>query len=243
MGTRQIKREVNHTCTDAHSLTHQLTGPWLMQTMYLWYQIRGLCSICLSPFSNIHILLSAQVYVRVGLCVCVYMCVCVCVCVCRGIVSTQLSPVWLNCLGFSNMKKTKKTERIHLVTPPPPLASSRLTPPLTRADSWAKCVRATVPPRQHPCDFDSLLSHFEYTFKVTVETSPCIVFKRFKLVSTNPFPSDSRASTVPVLLKKKKQLFFYQALPMHVLFSLWIYMLFLYFLDLTHILNLEVVVN
>lgn len=42
-----------------------------MQTMYLWYQTHGLSSFCLTPFSNIHIPLSAQAPMYVFFWVCV----------------------------------------------------------------------------------------------------------------------------------------------------------------------------
>lgn len=77
MGTRQIKSRVKHTYT--HTYRDQLTGPWLMQTMYLWYQIHGLCHfLFLLPQSffkySYHSVCSGLYAIK---CVCVFFRVCV----------------------------------------------------------------------------------------------------------------------------------------------------------------------
>lgn len=75
MGARQIKREVNRTCTThtVHTQTHKptrissLVHDWCRQcicdTRPVFFQV------CPSPFSNIHITLSAQASVYLYVCV------------------------------------------------------------------------------------------------------------------------------------------------------------------------------
>ena len=252
-----------HRRTLTHSLISSLGHDWCRQcicdikpvafAVFASVLFQIFISFCLLRlFVSLCVCLCVCVYIYVCVCVCVYICVCVCLCLQRDCLDTAFSCLTELSGILQYGKKTKNRAYawartcIHLVTPLP-LASSRLTPSLTRADSWAKCVRATMPPRQHPCDFDFLLSHFEYNFKVTVENFPLHCLK-----DLNWLPPIFSHLTAELLLfqfytKKKSNFFFYQALPCMCYFlcgSICCSLQWdLCFIDLTHILNLEAVVN
>lgn len=173
MGTRQIKREVNHKCTHPHTHTQGsahwsmtdadnvfvIPDPWPFQFLpqsFFKYSYRSVCTglyvfMCVCVFLSVR--LEGGVWFRLAA---------------EGLSRHSFllsdwtvwdAPIW---------KKEKNPERVcmsaHLYSPSDtaairltfsPPTSSCLTQSPTHADSRAKCVRATMPPQQHPVTLTS----------------------------------------------------------------------------------------